>query len=142
MGGMQHVQIHGSCAPRFELVRREFERNFTERGELGAAVAVFVDDELVVNLWGGWADPTDAPRRRPWAEDTLSTVLSGSKALTSTCVHRLVEAGELDLHAPVARYWPRARLATRATAWRCASASPATSGTLICRSVIRPLFRL
>ncbi|MBS9533416.1 beta-lactamase family protein [Mycobacterium sp. M1] len=103
---MRHVQIHGSCAPRFDRVRQEFERNFTERGELGAAVAVFVDGELVVNLWGGWADPDDAANRRPWAEDTLSTVLSGSKALTSTCVHRLVEAGELDLHAPVARYWP------------------------------------
>lgn len=106
MGGTPHVRIHGSCSPRFERVRQEFELNFTERGELGAAVAVFVDGELVVNLWGGWADPDDAAVRRPWRDDTLSTVLSGSKGLTSTCVHRLIEAGDLDLHAPIARYWP------------------------------------
>lgn len=88
---------------RFDRVRDAFEQNFALRNELGAAVAVFVDGELVVNLWGGVADPAD---QRPWREDTLSTVLSGTKGLTSTCVHRLIDAGELDLHAPVARYWP------------------------------------
>ena len=25
--------VRGTCAPRFELVRQEFERNFAERGE-------------------------------------------------------------------------------------------------------------
>ena len=71
--------------------------------EVGAAVAVWVDGELVVNLWGGTAD---AAGTRPWQEDTLATVLSGTKGLTSTCVHQLAERGELDLNAPVARYWP------------------------------------
>ena len=71
--------------------------------EIGAAVAAWVDGELVVNLWAGSAD---AAGTRPWQVDTLSTVLSGTKGLTSTCVHQLVERGELDLNAPVARYWP------------------------------------
>jgi CubicO group peptidase (beta-lactamase class C family) len=97
------VEIQGSCAPRFERVREEFEENFASRGELGAAVAAWVDGELVVNLWGGSAD---AAGTRPWREDTLGTVLSGTKGLTSTCVHRLAESGEIDLDAPVARYWP------------------------------------
>src|SRR5262249_5121196 len=48
----------------------------------------------------------DAAGTRPWQVDTLAAVLSGTKGLTSTCVHQLVERGELDLHAPVARYWP------------------------------------
>ena len=43
---------------------------------------------------------------RPWAKDTLASVYSGSKGLTSTCVHLLADRGEVDLHAPVARYWP------------------------------------
>jgi CubicO group peptidase (beta-lactamase class C family) len=97
------VDIQGSCAPRFERVRAAFEENFAGRGELGAAVAAWVDGELVVNLWGGWAD---AEETKPWREDTLGTVLSGTKGLTSTCVHRLAELGEIDLDAPVARYWP------------------------------------
>ena len=49
------------------------------RGEVGAAVAVWVDGDLVVNLWGGSAD---AAGTRPWRENTLTTVLSGTKGLT------------------------------------------------------------
>jgi CubicO group peptidase (beta-lactamase class C family) len=95
--------IQGSCAPEFSRVRDEFERNFMVRNDIGAAVTVWVDGELVVNLWGGSAD---AARTRPWQENTLTTVLSGTKGMTSTCVHQLADRGELDLRAPVARYWP------------------------------------
>jgi CubicO group peptidase (beta-lactamase class C family) len=95
--------IHGSCASDFVGVRDAFERNFTLHGEVGAAVAAWVDGDLVVNLWGGSAD---AAGTRPWRENTLTTVLSGTKGLTSTCVHQLVDRGELDLQAPIARYWP------------------------------------
>jgi CubicO group peptidase (beta-lactamase class C family) len=100
---MADVDIHGSCASRFERVRDAFERNFAVRHEIGAAVAAWVDGELVVNLWAGTAD---AAGTRPWQVDTIATVLSGTKGLTSTCVHQLAERGELDLNAPVARYWP------------------------------------
>lgn len=95
--------IHGSCASDFVGVRDAFERNFTLRDEVGAAVAVWVDGSLVVNLWGGWAD---AARTRPWQQNTLTTVLSGTKGLSATCVHQLADRGELDLQAPVAHYWP------------------------------------
>jgi len=98
-----HADIRGSCAPDFVRVRDAFERNFAQHREVGAAVAAWVDGDLVVNLWGGWAD---AARTRPWRETTLTTVLSGTKGLTSTCVHQLADRGELDLQAPVARYWP------------------------------------
>ena len=97
------VPIDGSCAPGFERVRDAFESNFTDRDEIGASVAVWVEGDLVVNLWGGLAD---AAGLRPWREDTLASIYSGSKGLTSTCVHLLADRGELDLHAPVARYWP------------------------------------
>ncbi|MEB4211353.1 serine hydrolase domain-containing protein [Mycobacterium sp. 94-17] len=97
------VSIHGSCASDFAGVRDAFERNFTLGDEVGAAVAVWVDGTLVVDLWGGWAD---AARTRSWQQDTLTTVLSGTKGLSATCVHQLADRGELDLQAPVARYWP------------------------------------
>ena len=95
--------IRGSCASDFVGVRDAFERNFALRHEVGAAVAVWVDGALVVNLWGGSAD---AARTRPWRQSTLTTVLSGTKALTATCLHQLADRGEVDLHAPIARYWP------------------------------------
>jgi CubicO group peptidase (beta-lactamase class C family) len=97
------VPIDGACASGFERVRDAFAANFTERADVGAAVAVWVDGDLVVNLWGGYAD---AARRRPWRSDTLASIYSGSKGLTSTCIHLLADRGELDLQAPVARYWP------------------------------------
>lgn len=100
---MSDVDIHGTCASGFERVRDEFHQNFADRGDVGAAVAVWVDGDLVVNLWGGSAD---AAGTRPWRDDTLAAILSGTKGLTSTCLHQLADRGELDLDAPVARYWP------------------------------------
>src|ERR1700730_7946287 len=102
-GATADIVIHGSCATRFDGVRRAFEQNFVQGKEIGAAVAAWLDGELVVNLWAGAADEAGT---KPWQVDTLSTVLSGTKGLTSTCVHQLVERGDLDLNAPVARYWP------------------------------------
>jgi CubicO group peptidase (beta-lactamase class C family) len=97
------VTISGTCAPNFERVRDAFVANFQERNEVGAAVAVWVDGQLTVNLWGGTAKATT---KNPWHEDTLASIFSGSKALTSTCIHLLADRGELDLQAPVANYWP------------------------------------
>ena len=62
-----------------------------------------MDKQPVVDLWGGHAD---APRTRPWTRDTIVNLFSVGKAVTAICAHRLVEAGRLDLDAPVARYWP------------------------------------
>lgn len=71
--------------------------------ELGAAVAVTLDGQLVVDLWGGFAD---GKKTRPWAEDTLVGVYSTTKGLLAMGVHRLVEEGRVDLDAPVAKVWP------------------------------------
>jgi CubicO group peptidase (beta-lactamase class C family) len=93
----------GSVASGFEGVADAFERNFAAHGEVGAAFCAFVDGEPVVDLWGGYADPSKV---RPWREDTLATVYSGTKGLTATCMLRLIERGLLDLDAPVCSYWP------------------------------------
>lgn len=47
---MNQPDIKGSCASEFTKVRDAFERNFVLRNEVGAAVAVWVDGDLVVNL--------------------------------------------------------------------------------------------
>lgn len=84
-------------------MREAFEANFRTREELGAAVAVQVHGETVVDLWGGWAD---AARTRPWERDTVVNVWSTTKGVTALCAHVLVDRGLLDLDAPVASYWP------------------------------------
>ncbi|MER5984023.1 serine hydrolase domain-containing protein [Streptomyces sp. NPDC001787] len=96
-------QIQGHCDERFAAVREAFERNFTERGELGAAVTVLVDGAPVADLWGGWAD---AAGTRRWERDTLVNVWSTGKGPMALCAHLLADRGLLDLDAPVAVYWP------------------------------------
>ena len=95
--------IAGTCAPGYEPVRDAFAQNFAQRDEIGASVAVVVSGEPVVNLWAGWADQACT---LPWREDTLTNVWSSTKAMTSLCAHILIDRGELDPDAPVARYWP------------------------------------
>lgn len=91
----------GFVVPGFEAVAEEFARNFTIRGDVGAAFAATHEGKLVVDVWGGEAAPG-----RPWQQDTLQVIYSGTKGLMAACVLKLVERGQLDLDAPVARYWP------------------------------------
>ena len=57
----------------------------------------------MVDIWGGWVD---AARTRPWERDTITNVWSTTKTMTALCALMLVDAGEIDLEAPVSRYWP------------------------------------
>lgn len=100
---MTRVEIHGTCAPRFARVRDAFAANFAAGREVGASFAATLGGEPVVDLWGGYAD---AARTRPWQRDTIVNVFSTTKAVTALCAHMLVDRGQLDLDAPVARYWP------------------------------------
>jgi CubicO group peptidase (beta-lactamase class C family) len=96
-------QIGGHCEERFAAVREAFEENFRKRDELGAAVTVRVGGDVVVDLWGGWADVQE---KRAWERDTLVNVWSTTKGATALCAHLLADRGALDLDAPVAAYWP------------------------------------
>ncbi|MEV4087293.1 serine hydrolase domain-containing protein [Nonomuraea fuscirosea] len=91
------------CDPRFSRVREVFERNFADGEELGAAFAVYLDDEPVVDLWDGVADRHTG---RAWERDTPAFAYSCTKALTAAVLLRLVEQGLVDVRAPVAAYWP------------------------------------
>jgi CubicO group peptidase (beta-lactamase class C family) len=95
--------VSGWCDPAFAAVREAFAGNFTERGELGAAVCISLGGRVVADLQGGWADTR---RRQPWAPDTLVNVFSVGKGLTAACLARLAGAGLLDPDAAVTRYWP------------------------------------
>ena len=95
--------IQGTTGTRFERVRTQFERNFSERGELGAAVTISVGEEVVVDLWGGWAD---SARTSPWQKDTIVCVWSLGKAMTALATLHMIDQGRIELDAPVSRYWP------------------------------------
>ena len=94
--------IQGTCDEQFLGVRLALATSLEDK-DVGASVAVYVGDELVVDLWGGYAD---AERSRPWERDTITCVFSTTKTMTALCVLILADRGVLDLDAPVARYWP------------------------------------
>jgi CubicO group peptidase (beta-lactamase class C family) len=97
------VEISGRCDSRFAKVKDAFAKNFAVGNEVGASFAATLDGELVVDLWGGFADRA---LTRPWQRDTLANVWSTTKAMAALCTHMLVDRGQLDLDAPVATHWP------------------------------------
>ena len=95
--------IHGECDARFASVQRAFEANFAGRDEVGASVAVSIEGEMVVDLWGGYRD---AARTQPWEQDTIVNVYSTTKTMAALCALLLADRGQIDLHEKVAAYWP------------------------------------
>jgi CubicO group peptidase (beta-lactamase class C family) len=104
VSGPDAVLVGGHVAGGFETVREAFVESLRHRGEMGASFAVTRDGAPVVDLWGGIAD---ADTGRPWRQDTLQVIFSGTKGLVALCLLMLVDRGELDMEAPVARYWPQ-----------------------------------
>ena len=88
---------NGFVAPGFDEVRIEFARNFTERGELGGAVAAYWRGEKVVDLWGGVRHPETS---EPWQEDTLVFVASTTKGMAAMTFAIAHSRGWLDYDAP------------------------------------------
>src|SRR5699024_9046566 len=88
---------------RFAGVHELLTHRLANGDDTGASVCVIRDGETVVDLWGGLAD---ADSGREWTRDTLVNSLSLTKPMTTLVVLRLLDRGELDADAPVARYWP------------------------------------
>jgi CubicO group peptidase (beta-lactamase class C family) len=97
------VPLGGTCKAGFEPLRELFAAKLKSGEDIGASLAVNIDGEMVADLWGGWADEA---RTLPWTENTITCVFSTTKAMTSLAALVLVDRGELDLDANVARYWP------------------------------------
>src|SRR3954451_6850042 len=95
--------LGGTCRARFDPLRELFASKLETGEDLGASLAVDIDGEMVVDLWGGWADEA---RTVPWAEDTIACVFSTTKTMASLAALVLVDRGDLDLDANVAKYWP------------------------------------
>ncbi|MDH4137782.1 MAG: beta-lactamase family protein, partial [Anaerolineae bacterium] len=95
--------LHGAVAPGFEDVETQFKKNFTERGDLGAACAIYHTGKKVVDLWGGYRDEKTLA---PWEEDTLTLVFSMTKGMAAMAVAVAHSRRLLEYDEKVARYWP------------------------------------
>ena len=95
--------LGGTCSTRFDPLRELFAAKLESGEDLGASLAFNIDGEMVVDLWGGWANED---RTVPWTKNTITNVYSTTKCMTSLAVLMLVDRGELDLDGTVAKYWP------------------------------------
>ena len=104
--------VEGACDPKFSGLVDAFVTNFESRGEVGASCALNLEGRTVVDIWGGHKKPGG----EAWNRDTLSIVFSSTKGGMALCAHMLADRGELDLHAPVTKYWPEFGQAGKETA--------------------------
>ena len=93
--------VDGDCTDAFAPLRDLLARNLDDGADLGAAVAVVADGELVADIWGGEARPGV-----PWERDTIVQVWSVTKTMASLTVLVLAARGDIGLDAPAADYWP------------------------------------
>ncbi|MGA5541762.1 serine hydrolase domain-containing protein [Mycobacterium sp. NPDC051198] len=95
--------VHGHCDARFSSIRDALSEALASGEETGASIAVDIDGELVVDMWGGSAD---AARTKPWTEDTIVNVWSSTKTVTALAGLMLIDRDLVTADTPVAEYWP------------------------------------
>ena len=96
--------VEGTVDDAFAPVAEAFAADVAEIDAPGAACAVVHRGRLVVDLWGGSG----------WSHDSVANVFSCTKGAVAACANLLLGAGELDLDAPVARWWPEFAAAGKA----------------------------
>jgi CubicO group peptidase (beta-lactamase class C family) len=100
---MADGSVQGLTQERFAPVREAFEAKLASGEDVGASFCATLEGEVVVDLWGGFADPG---RTRPWERDTIINVYSTTKTMTALTALLVADRGGIDFDAPVAHYWP------------------------------------
>ena len=101
--GKSTIAVEGHIDPQFAQVLKAFITNFERGREIGAAVAVYHRNKLVIDLSGGLRDHVSGEH---YSRETLQPVFSATKGITALAANMLADRGQLDLDAPVAAYWP------------------------------------
>ena len=79
-----------------------FEKNFTDRGELGASVSVWKRGEEIVSLNRGWCE---REQERAWTADTLVPFYSCTKGLAAATMLMVLEERGLTPDDKVSAVW-------------------------------------
>jgi len=84
-------------------VEVRFRENFPAGRDSGSGMCFFEGQKKLISLYGGYLD---AECLRPWREDTLVGIGSGTKGVVVACaLHAMQEAGA-DLDSIIADFWP------------------------------------
>ena len=80
-----------------------FKENFEKFGELGAAISIWQNGKLILDLHGGFRD---ARREQPWTNDTLVLIWSATKGIGSACLLHVLQEHKIDIGRRVGEFWP------------------------------------
>lgn len=97
------AKVQGHADAPFDNLRTLLEEQIASGEEVGASIVLNIDGKNVVDIWGGYFDEG---RTKPWEKDTIVNVWSSTKTVATLAALIQVERGQLDLDAPVAKYWP------------------------------------
>lgn len=95
--------ISGFVASGFEPVQEAFEANFAEDTELGAGFAAYIDNQLIVDLHGGYADRR---KEKVWDEKTIVPIYSTTKPIAALTLAHVTDALPAGYETLVADVWP------------------------------------
>src|SRR5215217_248182 len=98
------VTAHDGATAALAEVERLFDEQLSPlRLFPGAALSVYHQEHLVLDLVGGYADTQRGERV---GSDSLFPLFSGTKPFAAVALWQQIERGHLGLDEPVATYWP------------------------------------
>jgi CubicO group peptidase (beta-lactamase class C family) len=92
------------CPSALGKVVEVFERNFRDRGELGASISIWWNGAELLGRGHGWCERGQS---RPWTPETLVPVYSATKVPAAAALLLALESRGLDEETPVREVWPR-----------------------------------
>lgn len=81
-----------------------FERNFRDRGELGASISIWCDGSELVNHGHGWCE---REHQRPWTDRTMVPVYSATKVPAAATLLLALAVRGMNEHTLVREVWQR-----------------------------------
>ena len=82
------MMVNGYCDEKFSEAREVFSKSISTGFELGAAISLEIEGEIVLDLWGGIDNPSTGTE---WQENTIVNVFSSTKGIAAICLLQLVE---------------------------------------------------
>ncbi|VBB34071.1 unnamed protein product [Acanthocheilonema viteae] len=93
---------NGTVQENLQPIREAFDEILSRERE-GLAFATYKNDELIIDLWGGYAERAAF---QTWERDTMTLAFSSSKVVGALIIAILVSRGQLQYEDRVVKYWP------------------------------------
>ncbi|CCD71362.1 Beta-lactamase-related domain-containing protein [Caenorhabditis elegans] len=98
--------IGGFAQSEYDTVKTVFRENFEKGLETaGASFAVYHNDKLLINLYGGLRN---VDKKQPWVEDTTSVIFSTTKSISAVILAYCIDKNKegINYETKISEIWP------------------------------------